>query len=65
MNQGLKPLQDAVNGDWASLPGDLSLVDDLFSTAVIPGQRLPLEKLQHGMELVSLHGHTVTITVMK
>lgn len=61
--QGLKPFQ--VIGDLTSVFGDQQHVADIFSTAVVPGQHITLEQLQHGMKLGTLNGHTVTVSVIK
>jgi hypothetical protein len=65
VEQGLKPLQDALRGDWTSVLGDPQHVADLFSTAVVPGKRLTLDDLQDGMQFMTLNKHIITLTVTK
>lgn len=61
--QALKPLEEAVGGDLTSMLGDPSQVNDVFSTAVIPGQALTLADLKDGMKLTTLNGNTVDVKV--
>jgi hypothetical protein len=61
--QGLKPLYDA--GGLSAALGDREHVADIFSTAVVPGEGMPLDKLQHGMRLSTLNGHSIVISVRK
>jgi hypothetical protein len=63
--QALKPLQEAVGGDLTSLLGDPSQVNDVFSTAVIPGKALTLTDLKDGMKLDTLNGNTVDVHVVQ
>eukprot|EP00775_Hariotina_reticulata_P002470 gene2470-2773_t len=64
-NAALKPLQEAVGGDLTSLLGDPSQVNDVFSTAVIPGKALTLADLKDGMKLNTLNGNTVDVHVVQ
>lgn len=59
----LQPLEEAVGGDLTSLLGDPDQVNDVFSTAVIPGKVLTLADLKDGMKLTTLNGNQVTVKV--
>jgi hypothetical protein len=47
-----------------SVLGDLQHVTDLFSTAVLPGH-YTLDDLKHGVQLTTLNGLTVDVTVAR
>jgi hypothetical protein len=63
--QALQPLNEAVGGDLTSLLGDPQQVNDVFSTAVIPGQALTLAELQDGEQLTTLNGNTIDVSVLQ